>query len=402
MRKQNGASSRNWADITEESDRIEKESQWKASMVWHMKDGSREMRAPSLQQFPSGQTGLRHENRTLGTKGKQIQNSPQPQDFHQQMLQKLALHLAAQPHPLHESNSTDEIELKSSHDGVIEIGEDKVQCDCMIADLEPSLDATRAARAASVMAWIQPAARTLSLTQSGSRLVQKAIDVASLKQLDQLAENLLKDTTELYTSPHANHVLAKLIEVMPRGRLVCIGEAMRGKATTVARHQFGSRILESVIVHCTKDQIGYLLDELLEDLEALARHQFGNFVVQRLFEHGTEAWKDQCFQKLLPHVLHHATHKTACNVVQRMLDHANLSCQAVIADAFLAGEGKTSLETIAATRYGSFVVQHLVDRFHPRIDAVKARVKAAHPKLQESTFSQRKIIDHLGEAFFKE
>ena len=44
----------------------------------------------------------------------------------------------------------------------------------------------------------------------------------------------------------------------------------------------------------------------------------------------------------------------------------------------------TSLEeTIAATRYGSFVVHSLVDKLHPRIDAVKARVKAAHPQLQE-------------------
>jgi len=106
--------------------------------------------------------------------------------------------------------------------------------------------------------------------------------------------------------------------------------------------------------------------------------------------------------KLLPYVLQHATHKTACNIVQRMLEHANLTCQARIADVFLEGRGETSLEAIAATRYGSFVIQHLVDRFHPRIDAVKARLKAAHTTLQASGFSQRKIVQFLGEAFFRE
>merc|ERR1712032_854599 len=122
----------------------------------------------------------------------------------------------------------------------------------------------------------------------------------------------------------------------------------------------------------------------------------------RTLEHCTDARMHACVEKLLPHVLKHATHKTASNVVGCLLVHSNLDCQAAIADAFLAGKGEMSLETIAATRYGSFVVHHLVDRFHPRIDAVKARVKAAHRQLQESSFSNQKIVNFLGEAFFRD
>ena len=40
---------------------------------------------------------------------------------------------------------------------------------------------------------------------------------------------------DLYVSPHGNHVLAKLIEVLPSSRLVCIAESMKGQAATVAR-----------------------------------------------------------------------------------------------------------------------------------------------------------------------
>jgi len=125
-------------------------------------------------------------------------------------------------------------------------------------------------------------------------------------------------------------------------------------------------------------------------------------VVQSFLQYGTPARTETCVKIWLPHVLQHATHTTACNVVQHMLEHVDLSCQAAIADAFLAGEGETSLETIAATRYGSFMVHKLVDKLHPRIDAVKARVKAAHPQLQESGFSRRKIVDFLGEGFFRD
>merc|ERR1719433_50268 len=120
-----------------------------------------------------------------------------------------------------------------------------------------------------------------------------------------------------------------------------------------------------------------------------------------MLEHGSSTRKETCLQKLLPYALQHATHKTACNIVQRIMETTDLAGQASIADAFLAGTGDTSLEAIAATRYGSYVIRHLVDKFHPRIDAVKARVKAAHTQLQQSDFSQRKIVRFLGESFFR-
>jgi hypothetical protein len=348
------------------------------------------------------------------------QSCPQQQEFHQEMLRKLALHLAAQPYPLHESPplqvKSDKVEvpllslqIDRPEEAPLalmwdpeEVGDDSAHCEQLIADLKPCFDAAKAAKSAQIMDWILLAACPLSLRKSGSLLVQQAVNVASMGQCVQLLDTLLHEAMELCLSPHANHVLAQLIEIVPPAQSKRVGQAIRGTATTVARHQFGSRILDSLIERCSEDQIGFLFDELLDDFEALARHQFGNFVVQHLLQHGTAARKTACVQKLLPHVLHHATHKTACNVVQRMLEHSDLRWQAKIADAFLAGEAETSLETIAATRYGSFVVQKLVDKLHPRIDAVKARVKAAHPRLVESIFSRRKIVDFLGEGFFQE
>lgn len=319
----------------------------------------------------------------------------QEQEFHQEMLRKLALHLAAQPQPLQQARQ--QVDASWEACDPVAAGEDKQLCERLVADLEPPADA---GRILDVLNWVFSVAGLLSLTQFGSRVVQKAIAVASATQREAFAESLLPVAWELYTDPHGNHVLAKLIEVLPCARLSCIAQGMCGQATTVARHQFGSRILERLIEHCDEEHVGFLLDELLEDLEALARHSFGNFVVQRMFENCTVARKHSCVERLLPHVLQHATHKTASNVVQRMLQFVEFSWQAAMADAFLAGEGATSLESIAATRYGSFVVHQLVDRLHPRIDSVKARVKAAHPRLQESKFSQKNIVDFLGESFF--
>jgi len=330
------------------------------------------------------------------SQGHQSHPALQP-ECNQELLRKLALHLAAQDHPLdkpHLEVQGDGIKWQPMNDPAA-IGEDKASCDRLIAELEGNDRDEH-------LNWVLSVVRPFSSTQFGSRVVQKAIATASVQEKEKFAQELLSHSMDLYVSPHGNHVLAKLIEVLPSSRLVCIAESMKGQAATVARHQFGSRILERLLEHCSEQQIGFLLNELLDDLEALARHAFANFVVQHLFEHGTPERKTLCLQKLLPHVLQHATHKTASNVVQRMLEHADVSSQALIADAFLAGEGEASLETIAATRYGSFVIHSLVDKLHPRIDAVKERVKAAHPQLQESKFSQKNILDFLGEAFFRE
>eukprot|EP00931_Biecheleriopsis_adriatica_P031056 TRINITY_DN18243_c0_g1_i2.p1 TRINITY_DN18243_c0_g1~~TRINITY_DN18243_c0_g1_i2.p1 ORF type:complete len:683 (-),score=153.70 TRINITY_DN18243_c0_g1_i2:426-2474(-) len=220
----------------------------------------------------SGKDGGKGTKRSINT----MQTNSQQQEFHAEMLKKLALHLAAQPDTENEHSSGEVAQPGEISCEPSDVGEDKARCDRLISDLESS-------RAQKAMTWILTSARSLSLTQFGSRVVQKAIGLTTLQQREQLAEELLHDAMELYMSPHGNHVLAKLIEVLPSTRLVCIGETMRGQAGVVARHQFGSRILERLIEHCSEDQIGFLMDELLEDLEALARHQFGNFVVQHMF-----------------------------------------------------------------------------------------------------------------------
>jgi len=357
------------------------------------------------------------ESQGLQTSASKMSSSKAAGDaaFHQDMLRKLALHLAAQPDDVAEDKEKEALPLLK--------GSDKMAWADMVDDEAPktrgdaqgnSCESKQliselqvhgcgcATQAQEALQKLLPAARSLCLTPEGSRALQQTIEVASAEQRSCLLKQLLVDVEELYMSPHANHVLARLVETVPATSSAMIAVAMKTKATTVARHRFGSRILERLVEHCSEEMIGFLIDELLEDIEALARHQFGNFVVARILEHAAPAKKQLCIEKLLPHVLQHATHKTACNIVERMLDSADLARQSMIADAFLAGTGDESLEAIASTRYGSFVIQHLVSRFHPRIDAVKMRVKEAHSQLKTSGFSHRKIVQFLGETFFSQ
>merc|ERR1712066_808399 len=115
------------------------------------------------------------------------------------------------------------------------IGQYEAHCDRLIANLEPPMDAAGELRFTKTIDWVLSVVRNLSLTQSGSRVVQRVIDVATPEQNERLASGLHKDIMELIVSPHANHVLAKLIKILDPGHSMFIGESMRGKATTVAR-----------------------------------------------------------------------------------------------------------------------------------------------------------------------
>merc|ERR1719456_123821 len=60
-----------------------------------------------------------------------------------------------------------------------------------------------------------------------------------------------------------------------------------GSVRKFARHQYGCRILQRLLEHCTEDQVHTLLNDLLlDDVVALSMHAYGKFVVPHIFEYG--------------------------------------------------------------------------------------------------------------------
>jgi hypothetical protein len=124
-------------------------------------------------------------------------NGSHPQEFHPEILRKLALHLAAQPDSTEDSPQAPWPQKASCLQDTVgaspeEVGNDKELCDRLIMELEScGADAAKTAKAQDILAWIRSLARPLALTQSGTRVVQIAIDVASLEQRESLVNALL-------------------------------------------------------------------------------------------------------------------------------------------------------------------------------------------------------------------
>jgi hypothetical protein len=246
--------------------------------------------------------------------------------------------------------------------------------------------------------WILPATKALAFSKHGCRVLQKAIEVTGGESRGSLVEKLKeKDTVlKLYQDPHGNHVLGKMIEVMPPANLDFLIRAFEGKAKDVARHQYGCRLLERLIEHCPAAQVETLVMEMLKDDEGekLCRHPYGNFVIQHIFEHGQSAWKAMIVEQIIKTLPTLAKHRTASHVVQKALQHSGEEMQQSLVLALVHAQGDDSFVEVACSRYGSFVVEEMTS-IQAYGDLARAKLQASRVHLGESQYG-KKLVDKLG------
>jgi pumilio RNA-binding family len=210
----------------------------------------------------------------------------------------------------------------------------------------------------SVIKWVVGTAWDLANTYKGSRLVQKAFEVA--RGVDQVAlRDMLKGRILVaLQSPHANHVLQKCIELTPAAQLNFVIDELRGNAVFVARHRYGCRILERLFEHlCAELPTNGLMDEVVAEAAPLCRHSFANFVVQHVLEHGSPGQKNCIVNALLPEICRLAKHRVASHVVQCALVYASLEDKFRMKQAMCASPDE--LEDISKTQCGRFVAQEI-------------------------------------------
>merc|ERR1711988_1299181 len=114
----------------------------------------------------------------------------------------------------------------------------------------------------------------------GTFEVQKALDECSNdEERAVLAAQLRGHVFEATQCPHANHVLRKVITLLPPSSLnfVVVELMSRGPAgiIEIARHRYGCRILEGLLLHCPLEQLSCVVECLLAEAAALCMHMYG-------------------------------------------------------------------------------------------------------------------------------
>jgi hypothetical protein len=277
------------------------------------------------------------------------------------------------------------------------IAEDLDCCNDIIRRLEQATAAKNVHEQRRLGEWIQANVKEMAFARHGCRVVQKALGLIGGVGRDNMVAALIPHLDKLYSDMHGNHVVTLMIEMVPAASLgPVISKLYELDPITVSKHRFGCRAMERLIEHCSETEIAPLTDKVVQESEALCRHPFGNFVVQHLLEHGSSGIRRDILDKLLPTMAEKAMHRTASHVAQRALDHCDETCKMRLVKALLESDKPQFLE-VAASRYGSFVIEQLAGTLRSGgpngtgslAAEVHARLAAGREELGNSQFGCR-------------
>lgn len=259
------------------------------------------------------------------------------------------------------------------------------------AELTSQLRGDKEQRSAA-LASLEGSFGRLSFQAHGCRVAQAALEVADRKKQGQLASELRSHVRQALESPHANHVVQKMVELLPPAMVGFVVEELAGVSVKIAQHRYGCRVLCRLLEHCPHEQTESLFNEVLQEATMLSRHSFGNYVIQHLLEHGTDEQRRCMVHVTLLHdVLGFACHRTASNVVERALLHCCPEDRQEIL-CILMHDLATFTE-LACSRYGSYVARVLIGLVGDEGAAARSLAAAASPSLGESKYGKRVLAD---------
>jgi hypothetical protein len=151
----------------------------------------------------------------------------------------------------------------------------------------------------ALLAWLCPALLSLALSDCGSNVVLGVLEVATGSERAMIASQFRCFVNDLCTSPSGHVVLSEFIGMMPVSEIGFVVSELEGKATEVARHEFGYRVIEALLMHGSHVQTSQLAGELVQAAVALSRDPYGHNVLRHLLEYGADAWRMEAIQRMM-------------------------------------------------------------------------------------------------------
>lgn len=187
----------------------------------------------------------------------------------------------------------------------------------------------------------------LSMDQDGSRLVQASLQASDRRVQGGILSELRGHVCEMLGSPHANHVLQCVIELLPPSAVGFIFEeiSQRWEPEFLAKHKFGCRVFERMIEHfpCTAGHMlpgwTHFLDRLLSDAAVHCFHAFATFIMQHLMEHGGEEHKQVIVAAVMQDLERSALDSHASGVLDKALSFLPHDEQLLLASKILEVDG---------------------------------------------------------------
>jgi mRNA-binding protein PUF3 len=187
----------------------------------------------------------------------------------------------------------------------------------------------------------------------------QALEHVLVEQQAELTRELEHDILRVVKDANGNHVIQKIIEIVPREYIGFIVKSFRGRVSELAAHAFACRVIQRLLEHGNAADLAVLMEELHACAELIISDQFGNYVAQHVIQHGSSGDRARMIQLVLGQFLTLSKHKFASNVVEKCIEFGTEEDRRRILQELLTPgpNGSNTLEHMIRDQYGNYVVR---------------------------------------------
>jgi len=239
----------------------------------------------------------------------------------------------------------------------------------------------------------------MSLEPFGCRVIQSALEVASMAEKEALAAELHDHVRLVTTSPHANFVIQKVIEVLPVSSTHFVAEELATIAVDVAQHRFGCRVLSRLVEHhlsgdAASPSTNKLVEELLLGTDQLIRHNFARHVLELILEHGSDTHKHSIAKTIQNNIFYYAKNRCASYVLEKALTLCSISDACTIVSALLVDPKE--FFALAVHECGTHVVRAVLRSNTEEVAKARDLLLKDTQQMKSSKYGKR-LLDEVGQ-----
>lgn len=198
----------------------------------------------------------------------------------------------------------------------------------------------------------------------------QALEHILVDQQAELTRELEFEILRVMKCTHGNHVVQKIIQVVPREYIDFILNAIRGQVTALSTHQFACRVIQRILENGTEKDKADIMAELHPSMQMLITHEYGNYVTQHVIQNGKPEDRARIIRLVMSQLLTFSNHKFASNVVEKCIERASTAQRAEIRRQLTTAgsDGTIPLQQMIKDQFGNYVIRKLLDVHKTRVE----------------------------------
>jgi mRNA-binding protein PUF3 len=181
-------------------------------------------------------------------------------------------------------------------------------------------------------------------------------------QQEALVEELKPDMIRIVRDQNGNHVIQKIISLVPRMCVPFMMSTFRGQINSLSAHNYGCRVVQRMLEQGTEEEKREVMEEVHACAPQLITDTYGNYVAQHVVEHGSPDDRARVIQLVIDQLIEFSVHKFASNVVEKCVEFGTEEERMIIKTKLIMADSKGNhpLDRVMIDQYGNYVLR----KFH--------------------------------------